>query len=135
MNVAFTFVAYDLDVSSGTSDSLHQWNELLAAFQVGRAAIINYVPGFDFSPMSYPEIEIYESIEEFMGSVDGPVGCVEQGDGTIVYDVTVWPDWLVFGAVADLPRSDISLGTDVCLYARDAAAFVLGVHSASVRGL
>ena len=129
MKVAFTFVDYDLDVSSGTEDSLHQWNELLGAFEVTEVAVINYTTRSNFSALSYPNVNIYDSLNSFLTSTNESVGYVEQGDGLNIYKVENWPEWLVFGAAADLPHSDINLPTQVALYARDAACWALAIHS------
>lgn len=126
MRLAFHFEPFDVDVSSGTIHAAHQWHELLMAFGIAEAFVVNT------SGMEFPQVNdslVFHEVES-VESIPGPLIVIEQGNnpnhrGYIFPDDATICIGGAYGVPMGLNAEYLSIPTPAALYSREAAAIVL----------
>lgn len=127
MNVCIHFVENWFDVSSGTIDSLHQWNELLCCFGVENLFVINQTNIKWSVGSGRYSVSEYKTLDEFLVETNLDAIFVEQGSGCHYKKHSYSKDQCyLFGGYKNLPRSDVSIPTGKpCLYQMQAVSIIL----------
>ena len=130
MKICFFHTNFDRDVSSGTSHSLSQWNELLMAFNIKEIAIINETNDEINSISSNITVKEYNSFNEFINNNEKFIFVEQNGKENYREHKYKKGFWYIFGSYKTLPKADINIETNgVALYCREAAAIILAEAS------
>jgi hypothetical protein len=133
MKVLFHHEAFDIDVSSGTVHAAYQWVELLAAFGVTHAAVLNTsgVPwphhiNLDLTIEEYTDIASFSAAHAGETVIGTSINAVDHYRG-FDYSVGVWV--YIGGTTVTGLTCDYSVGITTHgnreLYPREAAAIIL----------
>jgi len=131
MKVCFYHQNFDIDVSSGTNHSKHQWHELCYAFGVTECAVINETKDDYKSVNDSIKIKNYKSLNQFLKREKGKKFFVEVGDHKSHRKAKIGKDdWVIIGGTSGIPDGldgeYITIeNAKTVLYPREAAAIVL----------
>lgn len=129
IGICFFHEDFDSDVSSGTSFAIEQWNNLFAAFNIKKVAIVNLTEDTLPNLCNSIELKEFKTLKEFTDGAEGtiitssPIGKQHYKD--IDYKAI---DWIIIGGTGG---SGDHLGINIPtrdnreLYPREAAAIIV----------